>query len=76
MRTIRTYPHLEQIDGDLDNLVPHLPLCAVVQDLYRVQIRPRVGYIVEIIRVPPGNMSCVIHKVGNRSALKDLDHDL
>ena len=58
---------------DRDNLVPHLPLWEVVQDLYSTdptqEIRPRSCRLYGSLL-----KSSQIIQIRNKSALKDLDH--
>ena len=50
-------PRTDQIDHDLYKLDPNLPRRNVVQDLYSTDKTQEMSWIMQIIRLPPGNMS-------------------
>ena len=46
----------DQIDHDLDHLGPNLTLWNVMQDLYSAGPTQETRLIMQILRLPPGNM--------------------
>ena len=67
-----------ETDRDLDNLVPYLPLWAVVQNLHRwvqTQSRKQVLWSCRLHGSHPESRWAInrLYKIGNRSYLKDLD---
>ena len=76
--TLRTEDGI-QIDHDLDDLVPRLPLREVVQDLSTVQsIQPREHVLDHADYTVPTRQHelCHIIKFKDLSVLNELDHDL